>query len=100
MYHKSIFTMTGRGSFSEQIIFGISFYKRITIQEWTPILHEYTIERGIRIKSWRLGLSNVIKYFIDNKYPAFMQDLGVEIKSPYRDEKIINLPHQQFTYMM
>jgi hypothetical protein len=61
--------MSGDGALSERR-FIVWFYWRVTNQRWSPLMHEKTIEFGLRIGSVRLGLSRTFKHFLDGKEPA------------------------------
>ena len=70
-HHLKSWTIAGNGNLDEfKIPFFGWIYWRKTVQKWSPLMHEITIEYGIRFGALRLGSHWTEKHFFDNKEPA------------------------------
>lgn len=68
--HRSVWGLEGSGDLIEYRVFGIWFYRQITSQRWSPNMHEFERERGIRIGHRRFGMTETVRRFYDGKEPA------------------------------
>lgn len=65
---RRLWEISGSGYLTEYK-FIIWFYKRTTVQKWSPLLHEYNVEYGIRISHIKFNFCCNFKKWLDSKEP-------------------------------
>jgi len=70
MGHSKTWSIVGDGRLTERRFCGIWFYQRTTTQKWSPRMHEYERERGIRIGHRRFGCTETVCKFMDGLQPV------------------------------
>ena len=69
---RKIWGVSGDGHMIEKRFFGVWFYNRITTQKWSPVMHEYERERGVRIGHMRFGVTQTRRRFFDTEQPEIV----------------------------
>lgn len=68
-FRRSIFGISGDGYRQEWILFGITLFRRQTVQKWTPIYHEVRTEHGLRFGPVQISIGLARKVWRDGKSP-------------------------------